>query len=136
MKTKKIADKIASRVVNSYMVLKVPLGYSLVRNAKQIIEQQTGISVADEDLEEIFARFLDLVVFGLTKDTENVGSSMPQPDSFYQVAKEVLESSDEYDDDEDELGDDDMDRFDVGLGDDEDEDEDESDDEGLEKDRF
>lgn len=102
MKSKRIAaaNKIAERVLTSYMVLKVPLGYALVKNAKAIIEQHTGADIEDEDLEEIFARFLDLVVFALVKDTQ-AGGEMPQPDEFYAVAKEVLDSLKE-DEDEDE----------------------------------
>lgn len=103
----------------SYMVLKVPVGYSLLKNAKAIIEHKTGTKVDDEDLEEIFARFLDLVVFGLMKDTENVGSAMPSADAFVEVADEVLTNSDKYDDEldfDDEDEDEEL-RFDEDEGD-------------------
>lgn len=145
MKTKirvAAANKIAERLLTSYMVLKVPLGYALVRNAKSAIEQQTGAQIEDEDLEEIFARFLDLVVFALMKDTQS-GAQMPKPEEFYAVAKEVLDSLNEDEEDEEGLPEEDLDRFNVAQPDDdqfmanesEDELEPESD-EGMEKGRF
>jgi hypothetical protein len=98
---KKKAQKIANNIMQkkAYMVLKVPVGYALLKNSKDVLQKKIGIQVQDEDLEEIFARFIDLVIFGLMKDTENVGTSMPSADAFVQVAEEVLQ--DNYDSDED-----------------------------------
>jgi hypothetical protein len=97
----KKAQKIANNIMQkkAYMVLKVPVGYALLKNSKDVLQKKIGIGVQDEDLEEIFARFIDLVIFGLMKDTENVGTSMPSADAFVQVAEEVLQ--DNYDDSED-----------------------------------
>jgi len=129
-KKNKVAEKIASRmsianrIVNSYMVLKVPVGYSFIHNAKAIINAHCGYQIEDEDLEAIIARFLDLVIFSLTKDPEHAGDAMPSTDQFFQIVDEVLQSSENrYGDDED--MDDDMDRYDDEDFDDEDEDEDE-----------
>jgi hypothetical protein len=107
---------IASRIVNAYMVLKVPVGYSFIHNAKSIISAHSGVAVEDEDLEAIIARFLDLVIFSLTKDPDHAGDSMPSTEQFFQIVDEVLQSSDRYGDDED-----DMDRYDDEDLDDEDE---------------
>ena len=101
--------KVADRIVNSYMVLKVPVGYSFIHNAKSIISAHAGVDVADEDLEAIIARFLDLVIFSLTKDPERAGDAMPSTDQFFQIVDEVLSSSERYDGDEDEFEDEDFD---------------------------
>lgn len=120
---------IAHRIVKkSYMVLKVPVGYSFIHNAKAIIGAHTGAQVEDEDLEAIIARFLDLVIFSLTKDPEHAGDTMPTTDQFFQIVDEVLQSSENryFNDDEE----DDLDRYD------EDEDLDEDDDEEGDEGRF
>lgn len=87
----KIADKIASRTKEAYLMLKVPVGYSLMRNTRALLLNQMGTDATDEDLEEIFARFLDLVIFGLMRDSNQIGSSFPSPEHFYEVVKEVME---------------------------------------------
>ena len=121
---------VANRLVNSYMVLKVPVGYSFIHNAKAIISAHCGISVEDEDLEAIIARFLDLVIFNLTKDPDHAGDSMPSTDQFFQIADEVLATSENrYGDDDG----DDEDRYDGDGEDGEDDDFDDEDDEGQER---
>jgi len=97
---KKIADRIASRTVEAYLMLKVPVGYSLMRNTKALIQSQLGAEAQDEDLEEIFARFLDLVIFGLMRDSNQIGSSFPSPEHFYEVVKEVMQEQDTQDQDD------------------------------------
>lgn len=98
----KKAQKIANNIMQkkAYLVLKVPVGYALLKNSKDVLQNKVGLRVDDEDLEEIFSRFLDLVIFGLMKDTENMGNSMPSADAFIQVAEEVLEDKYENEDEE------------------------------------
>ena len=95
VKNNKIADKIATRTVEAYLMLKVPVGYSLLRNTKALLQSQMGADVSDEDLEEIFARFLDLVIFGLMRDSNQIGSSFPSPEHFYEVVQEVMQQNED-----------------------------------------
>jgi len=88
-KKDKIADKIATRKIEAYLMLKVPVGYSLMRNARALLQNQLGFQASDEDMEEIFARFLDLVIFGLMRDSDQLGGAFPSPEHFYEVVKEV-----------------------------------------------
>lgn len=99
--SKKIADKIASRTIESYLMLKVPVGYSLMKNTKALIESQLGEAPTDDELEEIYARFLDLVIFGLMRDVKEIGTSFPEPNHFYDVVKEVMQESSQDQDDDD-----------------------------------
>lgn len=118
--SKKI-EKVADKIVNSYMALKIPVGYSFIHNAKQILQQQFGCEIDDDQLQEVFARFLDAIIFGLIKDTQNVGGAMPTAENFYAIALEVLQNSyDENEDDEDE--DEDLSRYDMPLFDDDEDD--------------
>jgi len=134
MNKNSIVEKIAQRSIESYIMLKLPLGYSLVQNAKSIVKNHAGVDIQDEDLEEVLARFLDLIVFSLMKDVKDLGSEMPQPDAFYKIVGDVIKESQE--DGDIEFADDDEDRFPSGDDDSDDElmfgdDAEEQDEEGL-----
>jgi len=91
MDSKSRINKIANRIITSYMALKIPVGYSIATNTKHVLMAKFGCEFSDEQIEEIFARFLDVVVFGLIRDTNNVGSGLPQAEDFYNIAYEVYQ---------------------------------------------
>ncbi len=89
-------EKIANRIIQSYLMLKVPVGYALVKNCRSLIEARTGEAVDDEELENVLIRFLDLTLFYLNKE----GTTPNLKEEFYNITDEVLSNREEDEDEE------------------------------------
>lgn len=100
-------NKIADRIINGYLTVKVPIGYAFIRRAKGLIESKLGESPSDDELESIASRLLDLVLYALSNEGQpSEGQKMPSMEDFFQIAQEVMheddEDEEEGDDEEDE----------------------------------